>query len=223
MSSWVSSLGLGGFLKRSRSESAALTDQTNIVPHKPGGLGCLDRQGTSLDLDLDEPQMKGKSEILRLEDICKLSEVFPPRLCGTEWRLVFSTGLHGFSLNSLYRRCQDETSPTLLVIQDTKDCVFGALMSSPLKLCEHFYGTGESFLFTCQPQFRWFAWSGENQLFSRGNIDSFLVGAGDGRFGLYVDSSLYQGRTQSCETYNNDPLTPAEDFVLKKLECWTFA
>ena len=68
--------------------------------------------------------------------------------------------------------------------------MFGALLSHPIKLWEHFYGTGESFLFTCRPQWRCWKWSGDNQLFTRGNTDSLVVGAGDGKFGLYVDSSL---------------------------------
>jgi len=210
MSSWVSSLGLGGLLKRSRSDTDALTDQS--APH---------RKQNSLDLDI-LPDLEVQSEILTLQDISKISDHLPPRLIGTSWSLAFSTSTHGFSLSTLYRKCQESSSPTLVVIQDTQDCVFGALMSCPIRLCEHFYGTGESFLFTCRPGWRCWKWSGENQLFTRGNVDSLLVGAGDGRFGLYLDSSLYQGRSQSCQTYHNEPLTPSEDFVLKIMECWVF-
>jgi len=43
-----------------------------------------------------------------------------------------------------------------------------------------------------------------------------------GKFGLWLDGDLYQGRTQSCSTYGNEPLAPSEDFVVKTLECWAF-
>ena len=57
----------------------------------------------------------------------------------------------------------------------------------------------------------------------RGNIDSLLVGAGEGQFGLWLDSSLYQGRSQACSTYRNTPLVPGGgDFVIKTVECWAF-
>lgn len=43
-----------------------------------------------------------------------------------------------------------------------------------------------------------------------------------GKFGLWLDGDLYQGRTQTCSTYGNEPLAPHEDFVVKTLECWAF-
>lgn len=44
-----------------------------------------------------------------------------------------------------------------------------------------------------------------------------------GHFGLYIDSDLNCGRTDSCSTFGNPPLTPESDFVVKILECWAFA
>jgi hypothetical protein len=43
-----------------------------------------------------------------------------------------------------------------------------------------------------------------------------------GKFGLWLDGDLYQGRTQRCSTYSNEPLAPQEDFVVKAMECWAF-
>ena len=54
---------------------------------------------------------------------------------------------------------------------------------------------------------------------------SFTVGAGGGQFGLWLDSSLCQGRSQACSTFNNPPLVGDEesgDFVVKTIECWAF-
>ena len=212
MTSWMPSLG--GFLRRSRSETEVLSSSK-----------ALTHQGKQISLDLDcLPEVDGESEILKDDDIQHLSDSLPPRITGTRWRLVFTTSLHGFSLASLYRKCQlEDNNPTLLCVEDTQQNVFGALLSCPIKLTDHFYGTGESFLFTCKPNFRVFNWSGENQHYARGNIDCLLIGAGEGQFGLWLDSSLYQGRSQACSTFNNVPLVSGGgDFVVKTVECWAF-
>ena len=43
-----------------------------------------------------------------------------------------------------------------------------------------------------------------------------------GLFGLWLDGDLYHGRTQSCETFENDLLTVSEDFVVQAVEAWGF-
>lgn len=59
-------------------------------------------------------------------------------------------------------------------------------------------------------------------MFVRGTSCELTVGAGDGHFGIWLDSNLNQGRTQACQTYNNEPLTSQGDFTVKSVECWTF-
>lgn len=43
-----------------------------------------------------------------------------------------------------------------------------------------------------------------------------------GKFGLWLDGDLNQGRTEACNTYGNEPLVNEQDFVVKILECWAF-
>jgi len=184
---------------------------------------AITQQALSLDLD-SVPEMEGESEILSEDLVSRLADQLPPRIIGTGWRLLFTTSSHGFSLSTLYRKFQTGTSsPSLLCIKDIEENVFGALISCPIKLWDHFYGTGESFLFTTQPQFQVFKWSGENPHFARGTVDSLSIGAGEGKFGLWLDSEICYGRSQSCSTFRNIPLTPGNgDFVVKTLECWVF-
>ena len=67
--------------------------------------------------------------------------------------LIQYTCIRVLSGKARSQKFQSETSsPTLLCIQDIEENVFGALISCPIKLWDHFYGTGETFLFTCQPQ-----------------------------------------------------------------------
>ncbi|XP_063223765.1 oxidation resistance protein 1 isoform X4 [Bacillus rossius redtenbacheri] len=168
------------------------------------------------------PELVGVTEIFTEEHRKKLSRHLPARAEGYVWTLVFSTSQHGFSLNSMYRKMSKVESPILMVIEDTEHNVFGALTSCAMKVSDHFYGTGESLLFRFTPEFQVFPWTGKNMYFIKGNNESLAIGAGDGKFGLWLDGDLYQGRTQPCSTYGNEPLAPQEDFVVKTMECWAF-
>lgn len=228
---------------------------------------------TSIDVETP-PELIGTSEIMTVDHRIKLCGVLPPRAQGYMWSLTFSSSQHGFSLASMYRKMQRVESPVLLVIQDTQNNVFGALTSCALHPSEHFYGTGESLLFSFQrlhddavdrrpsqaaavepakdtettkqmstddetkdtveeekkedepppvkTKFKHWGWTGDNMYFIRGSSDNISIGAGNGKFGLWLDGDLYLGRTQRCTTYENEPLTTREDFVVKTLECWTF-
>ncbi|VVC87989.1 unnamed protein product [Leptidea sinapis] len=178
---------------------------------------ALYSSGASVDMEFSPPDLIGTSEIFTMEHREKLCGVLPARAQGYMWSLAFSTSQHGFSLASMYRKMQRVDSPVLLV--------FGALTSCALRPSEHFYGTGESFLFAFQrvedarrpsttdneqavvkTKFKSWGWTGDNI----------------GKFGIWLDGDLYQGRTERCTTYGNDPLTTREDFVVKIMECWTF-
>ncbi|XP_030027711.2 oxidation resistance protein 1 isoform X3 [Manduca sexta] len=223
---------------------------------------ALYSSGASVDMEFSPPDLIGTSEIFTMEHREKLCSVLPARAQGYMWSLAFSTSQHGFSLASMYRKMQRVDSPVLLVIQDTDNNVFGALTSCALHPSEHFYGTGESFLFAFQrapddaprpapaaqlhsadsnkivkddkkeekedqaapvkTKFKYWGWTGDNMYFIRGSNDNISIGAGDGKFGIWLDGDLYLGRTQRCKTYGNEMLTTREDFIVKIMECWTF-
>ncbi|XP_077288758.1 TLD domain-containing protein mustard isoform X3 [Arctopsyche grandis] len=260
----LKSQGLSGDSdEHSRDEVLSMSDELRRA---------LYSSGASVDMEFSPPDLIGTTEILTLEHREKLCAHLPARAQGYMWSLVFSSIQHGFSLNSMYRKMQRVDSPVLLIVQDTDNHVFGALTSCALHPSEHFYGTGESFLFSfCankpdspaahrrsistsaptatpppsatipldasqttivdesekppeEPQrvFRVWQWTGDNLYFIRGSNDNISIGAGDGKFGLWLDGDLYQGRTQSCTTYGNEPLSTQEDFIVKTLECWAF-
>lgn len=54
-----------------------------------------------------------------------------------------------------------------------------------------------------------------------GEPRNFIIGSANGKFALWIDEDLNQGRTESCSTFDNQPLT-TEDFTIKALECWAF-
>ncbi|XP_050391747.2 nuclear receptor coactivator 7 isoform X1 [Patella vulgata] len=183
------------------------------------------RRMSSLDIEesFPLPELIGDTTILSSEEhIRQLSNALPPRTIGYPWTLVYSSEVHGFSLKTLYRNMQGLDSPVLLVVEDTTGHIFGAVVNCPLKISDHFYGTGESFLYTFYPEYKVFHWSGENNFFIKGNQESLAIGAGQGLFGLWFDGDLYHGRSHKCDTFDNDILTEAEDFCVKGFEAWAF-
>ncbi|PWA27507.1 hypothetical protein CCH79_00000342, partial [Gambusia affinis] len=146
----------------------------------------------------------------------------PARVQGYLWRLVYSTEKHGTSLKTLYRNLLDVDSPVLLVVKDMDEQIFGAFSTHPFRVSEHFYGTGETFLYSFCPEIKVYRWTGENSYFVKGNTDSLQMGGGGGHLGLWLDGELYRGTTTKCATFNNQPLSTQQDFNIHSLEVWTF-
>ncbi|KHJ45225.1 LysM domain protein [Trichuris suis] len=166
-----------------------------------------------------------ESTILDETLIRKLIDVLPARAQSYPWVLVYSSELHGFALSTMYRMMsslKECLSPSLLVVRDTSDHTFGGIVSCRFHVSEHFYGTGESLLFTDYPKFRVFRWTGQNEYIVKGSLESLSMGAGKGFNGLWLDSDFYRGRTESCETFGNDPLTEPSEFLIAAVEAWCF-
>uniref|UniRef100_A0A3Q3BEY4 Nuclear receptor coactivator 7-like n=1 Tax=Kryptolebias marmoratus TaxID=37003 RepID=A0A3Q3BEY4_KRYMA len=84
----------------------------------------------------------------------QLAAHMPARTQGYPWNLVYSTSIHGSSLKTLYRNMAGLDSPVLLVIKDMHKQVFGAFSSDPFRVSKYCYGTGETFLFSFNPDFQ---------------------------------------------------------------------
>lgn len=108
--------------------------------------GLTDQQAESLLLT------RSLSEEIRL--------LIPPRLQLVDtWRLAYSLELHGSSLGTLYEHCENalgalgstQRGGFVLVIQDgsinaSAGSVFGAYLTDVPKPSQHYFGTGECFL-----------------------------------------------------------------------------
>eukprot|EP00095_Tigriopus_kingsejongensis_P000312 maker-scaffold292_size219010-snap-gene-0.23 protein:Tk00312 transcript:maker-scaffold292_size219010-snap-gene-0.23-mRNA-1 annotation:"oxidation resistance protein 1-like isoform x4" len=181
---------------------------------------------TNFDFDQLCP-MIGESTIFQPGEREALGRELPPRADGHNWELYFSTTHDGFNLKSLLRKLnkhptlENYDGPVILLIEDMNCNVFGAYLTQPPRFMEHFGGTGESFVFTVRPQFDVFHWTGENEYFLRCDQNNIFIGSGNGRFAIWLDGDLNQGRTEASPTFDNQPLT-SEDFTLKTLECWAF-
>ncbi|KAK5075184.1 oxidation resistance protein 1 [Lithohypha guttulata] len=86
--------------------------------------------------------------------------LIPPRLQLVDsWRLAYNLQLHGSSLSTLYQYCDNILGPLgstrrggfVLVVKDGSDAagsgsVFGAYLTDPPTVQQHYFGTGECFL-----------------------------------------------------------------------------
>uniref|UniRef100_A0A0N4ZSS7 Oxidation resistance protein 1 n=1 Tax=Parastrongyloides trichosuri TaxID=131310 RepID=A0A0N4ZSS7_PARTI len=187
------------------------------------------------DLEMPLPEGSTASQILDDFMIRQIADILPPRAEGYPWVSVFSSEKHGFSLSTLYRKMAEfgeEMSPILIVIRDTRGHVFGAVVSTPVYPCEHYYGTGDScllFRFTGEyphtRELRHYTWTGDNQFFINATKDFLSVGAGQGHYGLWLDADLNNGISQKCQTFNNELLAGGEqeEFVLQFIEAFGFS
>ncbi|XP_034730340.1 nuclear receptor coactivator 7 isoform X1 [Etheostoma cragini] len=167
------------------------------------------------------PVLCDHSQLLGDQHLEKLAAHMPARTQGYPWQLVYSTAIHGSSLKTIYRNTASLDSPVLLVIKDMHNKVFGAFSSDPFKISKYCYGTGETFLFSFNPDFQIYRWSGENSYFVSGNLESLQIGGGGGGFALWLDTDLYHGSSFSCPTFRNASLSTHEDFIIQDLEVWT--
>ncbi|CAB1336208.1 unnamed protein product [Coregonus sp. 'balchen'] len=159
--------------------------------------------------DPTKPELTDQSSLLHIGQLCQLYEHLPARLEQCPWSLVYSTQRHGTSLGTLYKSMggMDCSTSTLTVIRDNYGQVFGAFCPTTLRISLSYYGTGHTFLFSFSPQLQVYEWKFSNSFFVKGSPDY-----------LAFDDGLIHGRSQRCDTFDNDVLSSSDDFLINDLE-----
>ena len=136
---------------------------------------------------------------------------------------------------------------TILVIQTTNNSVFGAYCSQPWSKRispdrfqrVRFFGNGESFLFELSPRVMKWEWIGKKnggqtqsnqELFQYADNEKIIVGGSgaatsstsSGLFGLTINSDLTYGRSEICDTFENEILGAEKEFEIAVLEVFSF-
>ncbi|KAE8892781.1 hypothetical protein PF005_g3817 [Phytophthora fragariae] len=203
-------------------QAAALSDPSLLSPPLR-----YSKKKPSFDVRPDDYKSKlmDTSSILTLEHIAYIDHALPitSQLC--RWFRIYSIEANGSSLETLLILAQKQ-SPTLLVVKDADGNVFGGFASDEWHRAFHYYGTGESFLFSFANSstaggFVKYQWSRKNSYFMLCSDESLIMGGG-GNFGLFLDSDLSRGSSGACETYNSPPLTTSQDFSCVHVELWGF-
>lgn len=138
-----------------------------------------------------------------------------------KFNLIFSTRLHGTSLNTLYRLCKGH-STTILVVKDSTGCIFGGFSTEPWNsVSSTFFGSGESFLFSYKPNFCVYSWTRANRYFQLATKKYLAMGGGLGGYGLWLDDELFHGASDVSNTFLNRKLSQSNVFECKVLEVWS--
>uniref|UniRef100_T1JNM3 TLDc domain-containing protein n=1 Tax=Strigamia maritima TaxID=126957 RepID=T1JNM3_STRMM len=183
------------------------------------------------------------SHTLTIHELLILWSWLPTRITMYQPQLVYTTEEHGCSLTTFFQRVENY-EPTLLVIKTTNNEIFGAYCSTSWKerntkdeggQRHTYFGTGETFLFTISPNSRKYQWVGVNgyqgdgsavhshatELFMAGDSKMLTIGGGNGQ-GILLDEDIRFGRTETCQSFNNPPLSSAHDFECKVVEVFGF-
>jgi hypothetical protein len=112
--------------------------------------------------------------------------------------------------------------PAVLLIRDMEGHRFGAFVAEAFRMSDKSYGNGETFVFSLNKALQVWKWTCKNNFFVLCSDKALCVGIDDGKFAIYLDENLDRGRSQPCETFDNEPLSPTGDFRVAEIEVWIF-
>ena len=172
------------------------------------------------------PSLFGTASLLSRPLLRELNYLLPSRTVGHDLWLVYSSFVHGISLRTMYRNMEKCTGPVVFILRDDRQHLFGGVVSCPLRVSDHYYGTGESFVFRFEAsscKVSPYRWTGINTFFVKGDHDSISFGGGNGKPALWLDGDFYNGSSFPCSTFDNLQLSCNEDFLCTGFESWGFA
>ncbi|XP_074593014.1 GTPase-activating protein skywalker-like [Brevipalpus obovatus] len=173
-----------------------------------------------------------------------LWEWIPERTLIQDPEIIFCTDVHGNSLNTFFTKTEN-IEQTILLIKTVENEVFGAFCSASWSdwsntakkgSNKQYFGTGESFLFSLKPKIRFYPWVGKRenhkdsgrtipascQLFMAASPKMITIGAGGG-MGIWLDENLTNGKTERCDTFDNEPLCSSREFTCAIIEVIGFS
>lgn len=162
------------------------------------------------------------SSVLTEKHVRFLWSHLPQSLSCNEMELVYSTRYHGWNLLSFYAKLQDK-GPTIMVVQDTRDNIFGAFCATSWQNSQDIYGNGRAFVFTLRPQMKVYPWSGLEASFMYSRHDSVFIGGGARGIALCLQLDDMRGFSRGCDTFDNPPLTERGEFECEICEVWSFS
>ncbi|CAH0478583.1 unnamed protein product [Peronospora belbahrii] len=145
----------------------------------------------------------------------------PNYLTCNQMELAFTTRVHGWNFLSFFSRLGNK-GPTIVVVQDEHENIFGAFCSASWKRSKLFFGNGRTFVFSLRPRMRAYTWSGFDSSFMYTQHDSIFVGGGRKGIALCLQLDDRRGFSHACTTFDSPPLVDYEDFRCETVEVWSF-
>jgi len=170
------------------------------------------------------PKLDVPSDIFSAYQLKELYEFLPDSHQYSDLYRVFSISIDGCALKTFYNKCQ-EINNSILVIKDDDDNIFGAYASECFEPNKNFSGTGECFLFTFYKgnKIHVFNSTGINRFFMYCDNEQICFGCGDDYFSLSLRNDFLEGYSHTTQTYQNQPLSSKDKFIIVKLELWAFS
>ncbi|UIZ20461.1 hypothetical protein KXD40_001008 [Peronospora effusa] len=145
----------------------------------------------------------------------------PNYLTCNQMELAFTTQVHGWNFLSFFSRLENK-GPTIVVVQDEHEHIFGAFCSTSWKRSKTIFGNGRTFVFSLSPRMEAYTWSGIDSSFMYTQRDSIFVGGGRKGIALCLQLDDRRGFTHVCTTFDSPPLVDYEDFQCETVEVWSF-
>eukprot|EP01053_Blabericola_migrator_P002961 Blabericola_migrator_1__2960@NODE_1855_length_3657_cov_58_127577_g1186_i0_p1_GENE_NODE_1855_length_3657_cov_58_127577_g1186_i0NODE_1855_length_3657_cov_58_127577_g1186_i0_p1_ORF_typecomplete_len717_score93_10TLD/PF07534_16/3_4e34_NODE_1855_length_3657_cov_58_127577_g1186_i03272477 len=207
-----------GHSPTSQSASAMTAESHSLSLQGTAGAWLLRPSPPKLD------NLNGATPIFNEDMSLQLSAALPPTVALRRWQLLFDTNLHGVSMKTFFQRCEGHW-PALLVLRDEHNTCFGGYSPDGFRESHHYYGTGETFVFTYTPrktpeaegELQIFGWSGKNEFFVYSDHERLMFGGG-GSFAVAIAAGLLHGHSGPCSTFSNTRLSATEDFRIGDLQ-----
>lgn len=97
-----------------------------------------------------------------------------------EWKLLYSVNIDGVSFHTFYANTKDRDN-TVIIIKDEKGKVFGAYCCEAWRKSLHFYGLGESFVYSFDKttkRIEVYRYTGANEKIQFSDERCLLIGGG---------------------------------------------
>ncbi|OAY42960.1 MTOR-associated protein MEAK7 [Manihot esculenta] len=145
-----------------------------------------------------------------------------------EWKLLYHSAVNGLSFNTFLGSVSNGEGPTVLIVKDKEDCIYGGYASQPWDRHGDFYGDMKSFLFQLYPKASIFKPTGANSNiqwcaanFSSENIPNGIgFGGRVNHFGLFLSASFDVGHSFTCTTFGSPSLSKNNRILPEVIECW---
>lgn len=170
------------------------------------------------------PRLLTPSAFMEQSHWISLWQWMPSRLRVMDLDCVFTTESHGFSLQTLFRKCAKFENLLMLIETDTGSIVGAFMTQSVSNRGNHFFGTGETFIFSLSPVAEKYSWAMNHRdsSFIYANDDLIGFGSGSGSFGLLIDRSLLKLKSSPTETFKNPTLFPNGKASIVTIEIYSF-
>lgn len=174
------------------------------------------------------PRLSHKSTILSRSHFLALSTVNSS--IQTSLSRLYTSSHDGLSFNRLSYHILGYSGPTLVVIQDTSQAVFGMFCDTEWKESSRYFGGNGCFLFRVAPEMTIYrvSASGANENYMYLNSKGFALPRGLGmggstdKFRLFLSEDLDENSysTPKCLSFEPGRLSSDERFVVETIEVW---